>query len=78
MELTEDQYQRIADCLPRQRGNVSMKNLTLLNALLYMVENGCKWRRLPSQFGNWHTIYDIRFTRVLGFARDSQIVNRHS
>ena len=57
MELTENQYQRIADCLPRQRGNVSMNNLTLLNALLYMVENGCKWRRLPPQFGNWHTIY---------------------
>jgi transposase len=57
MELTENQYQRIADCLPRQRGNVSMNNLNLLNALLYMVENGCKWRRLPPQFGNWHTIY---------------------
>jgi len=57
MELTENQYQRIADCLPRQRGNVSLNNLTLLNALLYMVENGCKWRRLPPQFGNWHTIY---------------------
>jgi transposase len=57
VELTEAQYQRIADCLPRQRGNVSMTNLNLLNALLYMVENGCKWRRLPPQFGNWHTIY---------------------
>src|ERR1035437_157829 len=57
MELTEDQYQRISDCLPRQRRTVSMNNLTLLNALLYMVENGCKWRRLPPQFGNWHTIY---------------------
>ena len=57
MELTEFQYRRIADCLPRQRGNVSMTNLTLINALLYMVENGCKWRRLPSHFGNWHTIY---------------------
>ena len=56
-ELTENQYQRIADCLPRQRGNVSLNNLTLLNALLYMVENGCKWRRLPSRFGNWPTIY---------------------
>jgi hypothetical protein len=31
MELTESQYQRIADRLPRQRGNVSMNNLTLLN-----------------------------------------------
>ena len=57
MELTESQVQRIADCLPRQRGNVGMTNLQLLNALLYMVEHGCKWRGLPKHFGNWHTIY---------------------
>jgi transposase len=57
MELTESQYQRIADCLPRQRGNVSMTNLRLLNALLYVTEQGCKWRGLPRHFGNWHTIY---------------------
>jgi transposase len=57
VELTESQYQRIADCLPRQRGNVSMTNLQLLNALLYIVEHGCKWRGLPRHFGNWHTIY---------------------
>jgi transposase len=57
MELIESQYQRIADCLPRQRGNVSMTNLRLLNALLYVTEHGCKWRGLPKYFGNWHTIY---------------------
>jgi len=57
VELTEEQYQRIADCLPRQRGNVSMTNLRLLNALLFVVEHGCKWRGLPKHFGNWHTIY---------------------
>ena len=57
MELTESQFQRIADCLPRQRGNVGMTNLRLLNALLYVVEHGCKWRGLPKHFGNWHTIY---------------------
>src|SRR5258708_39600146 len=57
MKLTESQYQRIADCLPRQRGNVSMTNLQLLNALLYVAEHGCKWRGLPKRFGNWHTIY---------------------
>ena len=56
MKLTEHQYQRIADCLPRQRGNVSMTNLQLLNALLYVLEHGCKWRGLlPEQLGNWHT-----------------------
>jgi transposase len=57
MELTESQFQRITDCLPRQRGNVGMTNLQLLNALLYVVEHGCKWRGLPKHFGNWHTIY---------------------
>ena len=57
VELTESQFQRIADCLPRQRGNVKTSNLQQLNALLYMVEQGCKWRGLPKHFGNWHTIY---------------------
>jgi len=57
MEITEAQYQRIASSLPRQRGNVTLHNLQLLNALLYVAEHGCKWRGLPKRFGNWHTIY---------------------
>src|SRR6516162_430070 len=57
MEITEAQYQRIASSLPRQRGNVTLPNLQLLNALLYVAEHGCKWRGLPKRFGNWHTIY---------------------
>ena len=56
-EITEAQYQRIASSLPRQRGNVKLNNLQLLNALLYVAEHGCKWRGLPKRFGNWHTIY---------------------
>jgi transposase len=24
---------------------------------LYVAEHGCKWRGLPTHFGNWHTIY---------------------
>jgi len=57
MELTPSQYRRIEACLPRQRGNVSISNLQVLNAILYVAENGCKWRGLPEYFGNWHTIY---------------------
>ena len=57
MEITEAQYARIQKALPVQRGNVSLSNLQLLNALLYVLEHGCKWRGLPKQFGNWHTIY---------------------
>ena len=57
MEITGAQYQRIQGCLPRQRGNVSISNLQVLNAILYVAEHGCKWRGLPKHFGNWHTIY---------------------
>jgi len=57
MEITEAQYRRIEHCFPRQRGNVSLSNLQVLNAILYVAEHGCKWRGLPPHFGNWHTIY---------------------
>jgi len=40
-----------------QRGNVSLSNLQVLNAILYVAEQGCKWRGLPKRFGRWHTIY---------------------
>jgi len=57
MELTKSQYQRIEPFLPRQRSNVALSNLQVLNAILYVAEQGCKWRGLPKYFGNWHTIY---------------------
>jgi transposase len=44
MEITEEQYARIKDSLPLQRGNVSLSNLQVLNAILYVAEQGCKWR----------------------------------
>jgi transposase len=57
MEITEAQYQQVEHCLPRQRGNVSLSNLQVLNAILFVAEQGCKWRGLPRRFGKWHTIY---------------------
>lgn len=57
MQITPEQYELIAPCLPKQRGNVSISNLQVLNAILYVAEHGCKWRGLPTHYGNWHTIY---------------------
>lgn len=57
MEITAKQFATIEHCLPRQRGNVRLPNLAVLNAILYVAEHGCKWRGLPKRFGNWHTIY---------------------
>ena len=65
MQLTQEQFQRIAHCFPTPRGGVTIDNLMVINALLYLIENSCKWRRLPERYGNWHTIY----TRVSRWAK---------
>ena len=41
---------------------IKISNLGMLNAVLYVVENGCKWRRLPKEHGDWHVIY-VRVNR---------------
>jgi transposase len=60
--ITQHHYEQIQDVLPVQRGNVTVENIDFLNAILYIAENGCKWRPLPEKFGKWHTIY-VRMRR---------------
>ena len=57
MEITEKEYAKVSPYLPVQRGNVEVENIIFLNALLYAVENGCKWRKMPEKYGKWDTIY---------------------
>ena len=42
MELTSDQYARIAPLFPKQRGHVGLSNLQVLDAILYVSEHGCR------------------------------------
>ncbi|MBT4829214.1 MAG: transposase [Marinovum sp.] len=30
-----------------------VSHLTVINAILFVTENGCKWRALPPRFGKW-------------------------
>ncbi len=62
MEITHEQYHLIADAFPKQRGNVKIANIDALNGMLYVLEQGCKWRAVPKRFGNWHTVY-MRLSR---------------
>jgi transposase len=57
MQLTPEQFEHISPLLPRQRGNVRLDNLDVVNAILHVAANGCKWRALPGHYGPWHTIY---------------------
>jgi Transposase and inactivated derivatives len=56
MKITPEPYEKIRDCLPIQHGKIRLTNLEVLNAILYVAEQGCKWHGLPRRFGNWHTI----------------------
>ena len=55
---------------PKQRGNVEYSNLQVLNAMLYMLENGCKWRTLSRRRGKWNSIYK----RVNRWAKEGILV----
>ena len=61
-QITAKQCAKIHPFLPVQRGNVRIPNITFINAVLYVLENGCKWRALPERFGKWQTVY-ARFRR---------------
>jgi len=37
----------------------------LLCRFFHALDNGSQWRKLPTHFGNWHTIY-VRFQRWTG------------
>jgi hypothetical protein len=45
MELTRQRYEKIKDSLPLQRGNVRLSNLEVLNAILYVAEQGLQMAR---------------------------------
>jgi transposase len=62
MQLNPEQFKQISPWLPRQRGNVRLQNLQVVNAILYVAANGCKWRALPSHYGPWHSVY-MRMSR---------------
>ena len=57
MKISKKQYRCIAMCFPPHRGTIRLSNLEVLNAILYVLENGCKWRSLPKSYGPWHTVY---------------------
>ena len=57
MKMTKQPFEKIKHVFPKSRGSVQIDHFAMINILLYVVENGCKWRALPKEFGNWHTVY---------------------
>ena len=57
-DLSAYAWQRLEPLLlahVRRRSKWSL--LALVNAILYVLKNGCLWRNLPGEFPPWGTVY---------------------
>ena len=59
LRLTDERWQRIAALLPppQERGRRMEDARPLLAGILWIMQTGAPWRRLPAEFGHWHTAY---------------------
>ena len=59
-DLTRPQWRRLKELIPQSRkyGRPRKYDLKeILNAIFYIVKNGCLWRYLPEGFPHWKTVY---------------------
>jgi putative transposase len=64
-ELSDRQWQRIADLLPGKAGDpgrTGADNRLFVNAVLWVLRSGAHWQDLPERYGKWKTVHK-RFTR---------------
>ena len=57
-DLTDKQWSEIEPLFVGMREYKYSKR-ELLNAVLYLIDNGCKWRNLPHDFPAWQTVYSF-------------------
>ena len=63
-ELTDEQFELIADLMPPngQRGGQWNDHCTTLNGIFWILHSGAQWREMPDRYGKWKSVYD-RFNR---------------
>ena len=64
-ELTDAQWRRIERLVPGKQGDKGRHgadNRLFVDAVLWIARAGAPWRDLPSEFGNWNSIFQ-RFRR---------------
>ena len=58
--LSDEQWQQIADLLPSngQRGGQWKDHRLMIDAILWVLSDGGRWRNVPAEFGPWQSLYD--------------------
>ena len=65
-DLTDKQWEVISEYFP-QNGNNDHHKRSLINGVLYLINNGCKWRSLPHDYPPWSTVHTFYFrARISG------------
>ena len=65
-DLTDAQWEIIAEYFP-QNGNNDYHKRSLINGVLYLLDNGCKWRSLPHDYPPYSTVHSFyRRARLSG------------
>ena len=62
MELTKTQYKQLEELMQIAGKLAKISNYQLMCTMLYIVEDGCKWKVLPKTYGKWHIVY-VKFNR---------------
>ena len=58
-ELTDDQWNKIKFLFPKPKkvGRPALEPRVVLNAILWIMASGARWRDLPDRYGNWNSVY---------------------
>jgi len=62
-DLTDAQWEKITTYFPTgNKGEIHKRSL--VEAVLYLVDNGCKWRALPHDYPNWSMVKSFYYRAV--------------
>ena len=59
-DLTDKQWEQIAAYFP-QGPNSEHHKRSLVNAVLYLLDNGIKWRSMPHDYPPWSTVHSFYY-----------------
>lgn len=74
--LTLEQWELIAPLIPTAKAGGRKREVdicSVLNAIFYVLTQGCTWRNLPGDFPNWQTVY----TYVRNWRQDGTWLSIH-
>ena len=63
-DLTDSQWELLMSIFPRPDNKSKWEKLELINAVLYLVDDGCKWRNLPHDFPPHTTVSNFYYAMV--------------